>query len=110
MMKTLIAIGMVLTLVYGAQSCVAGISNNQPETISGTIRVVGNEPFTRVIIRPASRSGANAKKQDILITGPLAEELRKDFQGKAVTLEGNACTSPTSQFARCFKPTKIMVE
>ncbi len=107
-MKTVFAIGMVMAL-YASQSCVAGTSNNRPETISGTIRIVGNEPFTQVIIRPASRSGAN-HRQDTLIIGPLAEELRSDFQGKAVTLEGNECTSPASRFSKCFRPTKIMID
>lgn len=109
MIKTIMAIGTVLALVYATQSCVAGTRNNQPETISGTIRVIGNEPLTHLIIRPAAK-GADGKSPDALITGPLAEELRNNFQGKAVTLEGNACTSPTSQFTRCFRPTKIMVE
>ncbi len=110
MVKKIIRLCMILTFVWAVQSCIAGAKDNQPATVNGTIRVIGNEPFTQVVIRMNPLKDKGEKDRDTLVIGPLVQELRRDFQGKVVTLEGAACASPSPQFSKCFKPTKIMVE
>jgi hypothetical protein len=107
MARLILGAGMILTLLWVSGACVTGTEKRQ--IVSGTIRVVGNEPLTHLIIRPASRDRSDAN-QDILVTGALAKELRSNFQGKSVSLEGTFCASPSPQFARCFKPSKITID
>lgn len=101
--------GLILALILAVQGCDAGAKSSQPSTITGTIRVVGSEPRTHVILR-MSRSGGEGPHTDYFIKGPLAHELRKNLQGRVVTLEGKACISPYPQFTKCFKPTGVMVD
>lgn len=99
------SLGIVLLLLLA--STVGAMGGRKPATLSGTVRVVGNEPFTRVVIT-ASRSDEPVDgTRDWLITGPLREELRKRHQGKQVTLIGEPCTPPSPEFSRCFRPVKI---
>jgi hypothetical protein len=80
----------------------------EPLTITGTIRVVGNEPFTHVVLTETDVSEKTSRARDYLIIGPLAEELRKRYQGHVVTLEGTICASPSPQFIKCFQPARIV--
>ncbi len=110
MVKNILHACMLLTLVLALQSCVAGARDNPPATINGTIRVVGNEPLIQVVIRMNPLRDKGEKNRDTLILGPLAAELRRDFQGRVVTLEGGECASPSPRFSKCFNPTRIIVE
>jgi hypothetical protein len=74
-------------------------------TISGTVRVVGNEPLTHVVVTVAEKTDGEV---DYLITGPLGKKLKGGFQGKKVTLEGEFCASPLPQFRKCFRPYGIV--
>lgn len=98
---------LMLTLLGIMQGCIATPKNGPPIIVNGTIRVVGSEPLAQVVVRTGT---ASDKDRDYLITGPLTAELRRDFQGKVVTLEGKICTSPVPQIRKCLKPTKIIVE
>ena len=97
MAKTLF--GLMLVLLASAPA--GALGTRRPVTVSGTVRVVGNEPFTRLVLTPA------AGGSDWLLVGPLQDELRRRHQGQRVTLEGEPCPPPTPEFSRCFKPSRI---
>jgi hypothetical protein len=96
---------LVCLLVLG-QSCAAGIRNGKDVTLTGTIRVVGNEPFTHVVLTVSG--GENAPALDYVMTGPLTEELRRHHQGEVISLDGSICTPPP-RFTRCFRPSQITI-
>jgi hypothetical protein len=75
-------------------------------TIAGTVRVVGNEPLTHVVITAEEEKGGRGV--DYLIIGSLEKELRSRYQGKKVTLQGEMCSPPLPQFRKCFRPSKIV--
>lgn len=107
MLQRIIRFALVLVLLVMTQNCMAAQKNGALIIVNGTIRIVGSEPLAHLVIR----TGTSADKdRDYLITGPLAAELRRDFQGKVVTLEGKACSSSVPQIRKCLKPTKIIVE
>ena len=109
-MKPLIGrLGIIVTLIFATQSCFAGAKSAEPATITGTIRVVGNEPFTHVVLTPGDHADNAERNRDCLIIGPLAEELRRHYQGQVVALEGMTCASPAPEFTQCFKPTRIVL-
>lgn len=105
-----IRICICLTLLAASFSCATSDGKNRQHlTVNGTVRVVGNEPLTQVVLTP----GAGRDKKpggDYLVLGPLAAELRRDFQGRVVTLKGKECTSPVPRFSNCLKPDEIIVE
>jgi hypothetical protein len=96
-----------LILCFAAQGCAMGMTDNaKGATITGTLRVVGNEPLTHLVVTvEEERDGRGI---DYLIVGPLEKELRDRYQGKKVTLQGKTCSSPLPQFKKCFRPWKIM--
>lgn len=102
--------GLILALLLFVQSCDVGAKSGEPSTITGTVRIVGNEPLTHVILRTSHAGDKNGRYTDYFIKGPLADELRKNLQGRVVTLDGRACTSPSPQFTKCFKPASVMVD
>jgi hypothetical protein len=102
-MIMLMRISMIALLLITAQSCAAGAKNRETVALTGTVAVVGNEPFTHVILT------VGEGKKDYLITGPLTDELRRHHQGETISLEGSNCTPPSPQFTHCFKPTKITI-
>ncbi|OGW45842.1 MAG: hypothetical protein A2078_10710 [Nitrospirae bacterium GWC2_57_9] len=93
---------LLLALLCTTQSCVAGGKDREVLTMTGTIRVVGNEPFTHLVL-------TEDDGKDTVLTGPLAEELRRHHQGGIVALEGTACTSPSPRFSRCLKPSRLTI-
>jgi len=101
-------LGIIVTLIFATQSCFAGAKSAEPATITGTIRVVGNEPFTHVVLTPGDHADNAERNRDCLIIGPLAEELRRHHQGHIVVLEGMTCASPAPEFTQCFNPTRIV--
>lgn len=101
---------LILLAIFGFTGCYESGQNNQPVTIHGTIRIKTVEDGTYVVLaanQPENKTGGN---RDYLIKGPLTEELRSNFRGKAVTLEGRLCSSSLSQIADCLRPAKIMID
>ena len=76
--------------------------------LTGTIRIVGNEPFTKVVLTVEMHPAASTKNMDYLIVGPLKDSLRRDYQGKVMTLEGTLCSSPDPAFKNCFNPVAVV--
>jgi hypothetical protein len=96
-----------LILCFAAQECAMGVTDNvKGATITGNLRVVGNEPLTHVAVTvEEERDGTGV---DYLIIGPLANKMRDRYQGKKVSLKGEICSSPLPQFKKCFRPSKIV--
>ena len=94
----------MLLLMLTTQGCAMGVRKPDAATLTGTVRVVGNEPFTRLILTTAD----GVRGKDYLLLGPLLDELRKSFQGKKVSLEGALCSSPEPRFSNCFEPARIV--
>jgi hypothetical protein len=99
---------LMMLLLLATQGCAMG-SRPGPVTITGTIRLVGNAPFARVVLT-LEDSVPGSGERDYLLIGPLQEKLRKQYQGRLITLEGAPCASPTPRFNRCFEPTRIIAE
>jgi hypothetical protein len=95
----------LLVLLVATQGCAMGTKRAQLTTITGTVRVVGNEPFTRLILTTTDSQG---KGGSWLLVGPLQDELRRRYQGNSVTLEGAPCASPKPEYPNCFEPTRII--
>ncbi len=107
--QTIIRFGIILIFLFSLQSSTRAAKSSEEATITGRIMVIGSAPGS-VLLRTSNTGDKEPGNSDYLITGPLAGELRKNFRGKVVTLEGNACASPSRQFARCFKPASITVD
>ncbi len=84
-----------------------GMGTRCPVTLTGTIRLVGNAPFARLVLTP-EHTDRPSQERDYLLLGPLQEELRQRYQGRLVTLEGTPCASPLPQFSNCFEPARII--
>ena len=101
-----------LVLLVGSATQGCAMNQKQSEdvlTVQGTIRVVGNEPFTHVVISaPDDAAGKSGAVLNWLITGPLAGELRTNYQFKSIILEGTACTSSSPEFKKCLNALKII--
>lgn len=95
----------LLLLLLTTQGCAMGVRKTDAATLTGTVRVVGNEPFTRLVLTTADSGGSG---KDYLLVGPLRDELRKSYQGQKVSLEGALCTSPEPRFSNCFEPVRIV--
>jgi hypothetical protein len=73
---------------------------------TGTVTVVGNEPFTHVVLTiPGS-----APPRQVLVLGPFEKTLRDGYQGRTVTLEGGDCRPARPGFSDCITPTRIIPE
>jgi hypothetical protein len=99
-----------LALFFVINGCFDSAQNKNAVTIHGIVKVktIDDEPC--VLLAGSQREGGKTTKRDYLIKGPLAEELRSNFQGKAVTLEGSLCSSSIPQIADCLRPEKIMID
>jgi len=97
-----------LFLFFAAQGCAMSVQNSGSKALTGTVRVVGNEPFTQVVLTVGGNADRATGSRDYLIVGPLDEELREKYQGKKLTLHGTFCASPDSGFKKCFNPSKIV--
>lgn len=81
--------------------------NCETVTLKGTVRVVGNEPFARLVLTvPDPREGG--RPTDHLVKGPLAEEIRNRHQGEVITVEGRYCADRGPGNRPCFEPEKIL--
>ena len=84
------------------------VQDSEMKSLTGTVRVVGNEPFTRVVLTVEDVPGLAARDRDYLIIGPLEKELRKTYQRKKLTLLGTFCVSPDPDFKKCINPSRIV--
>ncbi len=101
-------VGVALVLLFAVLGCAMNMQGAGAKAITGTIRVVGNEPFTRVVLTVGENPDTATRDQDYLIVGPLGEELRRNYQWKKLTLEGTLCSSPDPAFKKCFNPVRIV--
>lgn len=97
-------LGLLLVLAATTRGNAMGTRDRDALTISGTIRAVGNAPYSMLVLTTEDGAG---DKEDYLLTGPLEEELRLN-QGKTVTLQGKECASPSPRFSRCFLPSRVV--
>lgn len=100
-------LSVMMILLFAAQGCATG-SRSGLVTITGTIRLVGNEPFARLVLTPDENVGNTPGEREYLLVGPLTDELKRKYQFKRMRLEGSICVSPSPQFAKCFKPSRIV--
>jgi len=84
----------------------------KPETkiLTGTIRVVGSEPFTKVVLALGPNPDVTPIDREYLIIGPLRDALRRNYQGKKLRVEGANCASPDPVYKNCFNPARIIVD
>lgn len=103
----LLALG--LQFAVGSGACAAG-PHRGPDlrTIRGVVRVVGNEPFTQVVVSSPGDAAGVADRVDYQIEGPLAAELRAGYQGRTVVLEGTEVRPSRPGFRHGFAPTRIL--
>jgi hypothetical protein len=99
------AMAIVLSAVRPPSSAAASLRRPLPmKTVTGTVRVVGNEPFPRTVVT-VFHDGVPA---DCLVQGALESVLRDRHQGRVVVVEGTSCTTAPPGFADCIVPTKIL--
>src|SRR4030042_3541186 len=93
---------LILLLSACAVSAVASKKDNEMISLRGTIRVVGNEPFTHLVI-------TTDDSRDYLIKGRFEKELRK-LQYQRVEIKGENLL-PSNGFKYCIdvKEYKIIV-
>lgn len=96
-----------LVLLPGVASALSPRPEGRPaaKRVVGVVRVVGSEPGTRVVV---TESVADGPGRDHVVSGPLAAELRKNHQGRAVALEGSACPAVPPGFDDCIVATRIL--
>ena len=98
-----------LHLALGSGACAAGPDRTAKfRTIRGVVRVVGNEPFTHVVVTSPGDDAGGTGRIDYQIVGPLAAELRSGYQGRAITLEGRDAPPSWPGFRYGFEPTRIL--
>jgi hypothetical protein len=97
----------MLIVMLTTQGCAMGGRRGDATILSGTVRLVGNEPFSRLIL---TTSEGDEKRKDYLLVGPLRDELGKRYQGQEVSLEGAQCLSPEPRLPNCFEPVRIVGE
>jgi len=107
-MKTIISSALTVVLFLGLTA--AGHAMSRPRsgdrmTVEGMVRIVGNEPFTSVVLTMTDAAGRGS---DCLLVGPLAEELRKSRQSVVVKVEGSICDAPHPGFHSCLKVERIV--
>ncbi len=109
MARTLSVIfSVALVLLFALQGCAMDRQKPETKVLTGTIRIVGNEPFPQVVLTVGPNPDMATRDQDYLIVGPLKEVLRRGYQWKKLTLEGEGCSSPSPAFKNCFNPFKIV--
>ena len=109
-MARLIVIKLIVAIIlfFAFQGCAMDRQNPETTILTGTIRIVGNEPFTKVILTLGLHSDISTIDQEYLIIGPLRDSLRRSYQGKKLRVEGAYCMSPDPVFKNCFNPARIV--
>jgi hypothetical protein len=99
-------LSLILMILFAGQGC-AMTSRPVTTTITGTIRLVGNEPFAHLVLIPGDNPDKTPRGQVYLLVGPLTDKLKKQYQSMEITLEGSECASPSPEFSKCFRPSGI---
>lgn len=81
--------------------------NKETVVLKGTVRVVGNEPFTRLVLTVPGPAAGNGPV-DHLVQGPLADDMWKRLQGKIVTVEAVYCAEKPPGRLPCIEPSRIV--
>jgi hypothetical protein len=95
---------------FAVEGCAMDRQNPETKILTGTIRVVGNEPFTKVVLALGPNPDVAAIDRDYLIIGRLRDSLRRNYQGKKLRVEGAYCTSPDPVYKKCFNPVRILAD
>jgi hypothetical protein len=82
--------------------------NEETPILKGTIRVVGNEPFTRLFLTVPTPGERCRSTTEYIMKGALVEELRRHYQGKVVTLEYRRCQVSLPDNVSCIEPERIV--
>lgn len=93
---------------FTVEGCAMEMQNPETKILTGTIRVVGSEPLTKVVLALGPNPDVTPLDREYLIIGPLRDALRRNYQGKKLRVEGEKCTSPDPAFKNCFNPARII--
>jgi hypothetical protein len=101
----------ILLICFVITSCSASgedVKRNYDTVIlRGIARVVGNEPFTRLVLTvQGAKSGE--KKKDYVITGTLEKEIWDQYQGRVIVVEGRYCEEIMPERLPCIEPVRII--
>ncbi|MGA7828947.1 MAG: hypothetical protein WCA04_14905 [Geobacteraceae bacterium] len=99
-------LSVILMILFAGQGC-AMASRPVTSTITGTIRLVGNEPLTHLVLIPGDNPDKTPREQVYLLVGPLTDKLKKQYQSREITLEGSECAAPSPEYSKCFRPSGI---
>lgn len=100
----------VCIFFFTVEGCAMEMQKPETKILTGTIRVVGSEPFTKVVLALGPNPDVTPIDREYLLIGPLSETLRRNYQGKKLRVEGANCTSPDPVYKNCFNPARIIDE
>jgi hypothetical protein len=103
-------IGSVLIFFISTSCTASGESmkkNGETVIIKGTVRVVGNEPFPRLVLTVKETEGSKMQK-NYAITGSLAKEIWDKYQGRVIVIEGKYCIESVPEHLPCIEPERIV--
>jgi len=95
---------------FTVEGCAMEMQKPETKILTGTIRVVGSEPFTKVVLALGPNPDVTPIDREYLIIGPLRDALRRNYQGKKLRVEGANCASPDPVYKNCFNPARIIVD
>lgn len=94
-----------MTFFGGTGECMG--KHGETFVLKGTVGVVGNEPFARLVLT-VPPPGGSGRPADHVVKGPLAAELRSRHQGKTVTVECRPCGEDARDRLPCVEPVRIV--
>jgi hypothetical protein len=103
-------IGSVLIFFISTSCTASGESmkkNGETVIIKGTVRVVGNEPFPRLVLTVKNTEGGKIQ-QDYVIKGHLAKKIWDQYQGQVIVIEGKYCAESVPEHLLCIEPERIV--
>jgi len=110
-MTSRVAVIGLLLLGFAMASCSASSGevkkNGETVMIRGTVRVVGNEPFSRLVLTVQEPEGGKNQK-DFVIKGPLEKNIWDQYQGRVIVVEGRYCAETGPEHVPCIEPERII--
>lgn len=101
----------ILLICFVITSCSASgeivKKNNNTIILRGKARVIGNEPFTRLVLT-VQGAKKGEKQTDYVIKGPLEKEIWEKYQGRIIILEGRYCKKTSPEYRYCIEPSRIL--
>jgi len=104
-LMALASLFLAITILGSKGECMGG--KKETVVLKGTVRLVGNEPFPRLVLTVPDPAGGS-RASDHLVLGPLAEEIRNRHQGQVVTLECRPCKEKAPGRLPCVEPVRIL--